>query len=101
MSDFFSSANHHPKQEKNSVFAVYLDISCSRSRALIYLANTIVVNGNQLFMLKMHNNVLSYCSTGSIVIGVVFAELTLYGIPWAAHMYCYKQCSLVDHRNVN
>ena len=62
-----------------------------------------MVNGNQLFMLKMHN-VLSYYSTGSIVIGVVFAELTLCGILCAAHMYCYKQCSLVDHsvvKNVN
>ena len=71
---------------------------------LIYLSNTVVVNGNQLFMLKMHNNVLNYCSTESIAIGVVFAELTLYGMLWAAHMYCYKQCSLVDHsvvKNVN
>ena len=89
---------------KNGIFAVYLDISCSVSRVLIYLANTVVVNGNQLFMLKMHNSVLNYCSTGSIVIGVAFAEFILYGIQWAAHMYCYKQCSLVDHsvvKNVN
>ena len=48
---------------KNSVFAVYLDISCSGSRVLIYLANTVMVNGNQLFY-----------------------------VMWAAHMYCYKQC---------
>ena len=85
---------------------MYLDISCSGSRDLIYLANTVVVSGNQLFMLKMHKNVLSYRSTGSIVIGVVFAELALYGI-LCLHTFTAtssKQCSLVDHsvvKNVN
>ena len=49
---------------------------------------TVVVDGNHLFMLKIHNNVLSYCS---IIIGVAFAELILYGILCAAHMYCYIQ----------
>ena len=77
---------------KNSVF--FVDISWSVSRVLIYLANTVVVNDNQLFILMTYNNVLSYCSTGSIVIGVMFAELTLYGIPWAAQMYCYKQYNI-------
>ena len=45
---------------KNSVLAVYFRHSF---RVLIYLANAVLANGNQLFKLKMHNDVLSYCST--------------------------------------
>ena len=46
---------------------------------MIYLANAVVIVGNQLFKLKMHNNVLSYCSTvvvqGALSLVLVFADL--------------------------